>query len=407
MPYLHRFEKDDILINRMVTHPQYEFTLYSGSAYINNDRNLGLNVPDGYLSLYEYNINRTEVATVGGANAVPSSLITPYVIRDGNWLAFRSITTSSYSEDLPGTILTASYPMTSSIRREFQPSRAWPFPDGTNAAKTSFVEHRKNLMALKNTMNYYRYLSDKYEFTRAYVSGAVNMVEIPSIFYGSSIAKGSGILKFYFTGTLVDEAIDSRQNGELISTRGTLSGSTIGMVLYNEGYMLITSSADIGAATTADDYLADGSQTQAKWLYFGAYSQASISASSGGYASASLFSVNFKGTQKIPTMTMFATAKKGEVNNSLNPTWPSSSNGDWRANILTGSGGYIEPRQLKITNTIQNEYCEYDSPFEKQTFISEIGIFDEHKNLIGVAKLANPVKKKESQDFTFKLKLDM
>jgi hypothetical protein len=262
-------------------------------------------------------------------------------------------------------------------------------------------------MALKNTMNYYRYLSDKYEFTRAYVSGAVNMVEIPSIFYGSSIAKGSVSLKFYFTGTLVDEAIDSRQNGELISTRGTLSGSTIGMVLYNEGYMLITSSADIGAATTADDYLADGSQTQAKWLYFGAYSQASISASSGGYASASLFSVNFKGTQKIPTMTMFATAKKGEVNNSLNPTWPSSSNGDWRANILTGSGGYIEPRQLKITNTIQNEYCEYDSPFEKQTFISEIGIFDEHKNLIGVAKLANPVKKKESQDFTFKLKLDM
>jgi len=27
--------------------------------------------------------------------------------------------------------------------------------------------------------------------------------------------------------------------------------------------------------------------------------------------------------------------------------------------------------------------------------------------LIGVAKLANPVKKKESEDFTFKLKLDM
>ena len=34
-------------------------------------------------------------------------------------------------------------------------------------------------------------------------------------------------------------------------------------------------------------------------------------------------------------------------------------------------------------------------------------IFDEDKNLIGVAKLANPVMKKESEDFTFKLKLDM
>ena len=62
---------------------------------------------------------------------------------------------------------------------------------------------------------------------------------------------------------------------------------------------------------------------------------------------------------------------------------------------------------MAITNTIQSQYCEFESPFEKQTFISEIGIFDEHKNLLGVAKLANPVKKEESQDFTFKLKLDM
>ena len=256
-------------------------------------------------------------------------------------------------------------------------------------------------------MDYYRYISDQYTFTGSYMSGAVNMLEIPSIFYDSNIAKGSVSLKFYFTGTLVDEAIDSRQNGELISTMGTTSGSTVGMVLYNEGFMLLTSSVNIGAATTADDYLANGVQTRANWTYFGAYSAANISGSSGGYASASLFSVSFKGTQKIPTMTMFATAEKGGANNSLNPTWLSSSNGDWRPKILTGSGGYIEPRQLTIKNTIQNQYCEYDSPFEKQTFISEIGIFDEHKNLIGIAKLANPVKKKESEDFTFKLKLDM
>ena len=45
--------------------------------------------------------------------------------------------------------------------------------------------------------------------------------------------------------------------------------------------------------------------------------------------------------------------------------------------------------------------------FEKQVFISEIGIYDKEKNLLGIAKLANPVTKKESQDYTFKLKLDM
>ena len=406
MPYLHKFGPDDILKNRMETHPSYQFTLYSGSAYINNDRYQGLNIPNGFLSLYEYNVNRADVAAPG-ANKVNSSLISPYIVRDGNYLAFESITTASYSAATPGTILSASYPLTSSIRRQYLPSRVWPFPNGTSTAKTEFVTHRKNLMALKNTMNHYRYISDKYEFVNAYVSGTVNMIEVPSIFYGSAITKGSVSLKFYFTGTLVDELIDSRQNGELISTRGSLSGTTVGMVLYNEGYMLLTGSGNIGNAATADDYLANGAQTQAKWLYFGAYNQTSISGSSGGYASASLFSVNFQGTQKVPVMTMFATAEKGHANNSLNPTWLSSSNGNWRTSILTGSGGYIEPRQLAITNTIQNQYCEYDSPFEKQTFISEIGIFDDKKNLIGVAKLANPVMKKESQDFTFKLKLDM
>jgi hypothetical protein len=36
-----------------------------------------------------------------------------------------------------------------------------------------------------------------------------------------------------------------------------------------------------------------------------------------------------------------------------------------------------------------------------------VGIFDEDKNLIGVAKLANPVMKKEIDEYTFKLKLDL
>ena len=44
--------------------------------------------------------------------------------------------------------------------------------------------------------------------------------------------------------------------------------------------------------------------------------------------------------------------------------------------------------------------------FKKQTFISKIGIYDEHRNLVGVAKVATPVKKAEDRDLTFKLKLD-
>tara|TARA_R110002012_G_scaffold85349_1_gene212832 strand:- start:146 stop:820 length:675 start_codon:yes stop_codon:yes gene_type:complete len=223
--------------------------------------------------------------------------------------------------------------------------------------------------------------------------------------FGESIKKGTVNLKFYFTGTLIDEVADSRQNGELISTMGTLSGSTIGVVLYNEGFVLLTSSADINS--NKDNYsgnLASGLKN-ASWQYFGSYSADSTGAS--GFATSSLFSVSFEGTQKIPTTTMFATAQPGDLNNSLNPTWVSSSDSDWRARTSISEEGYIEPEDTSITNTINSQYCRYEDEFQKQTYITEIGIFDKDKNLVGIAKLANPVQKKEADNYTFKLKLDM
>ena len=191
------------------------------------------------------------------------------------------------------------------------------------------------LISLQNTMNYYKYLSNSYAYTGSYVSGIVNMLQIPSIMFGEQIKKGTVSLKFYYTGSLIGKAKDSRQNGELISTMGGTSGSTVGVVLYNEGFVLLTSSANI--STNKDKYTASGLQN-ASWQYFGAYAS--------GLASASLFSVSFEGTQKIPTTTMFATAQPGDLNNSLNPTWVSSSASDWRTRTSADESGYIEPKIL-------------------------------------------------------------
>ena len=103
---------------------------------------------------------------------------------------------------------------------------------------------------------------------------------------------------------------------------------------------------------------------------------------------------------------MFAEATAGSLNNSQNLTWISSSNSNWRGRTNSDSSSYVEPKDIVIKNTLQSQYCRYDDEFEKQVFISSIGIFDEQKNLIGVAKLANPVRKKETDAYTFKLKLD-
>ena len=63
-----------------------------------------------------------------------------------------------------------------------------------------------------------------------------------------------------------------------------------------------------------------------------------------------------------------------------------------------------------VTNSQPTYTSTYEDPNEttqNTTWISNIGIYDEHKNLIAIATLANPVKKTENRDFTFKLKLDM
>ena len=104
---------------------------------------------------------------------------------------------------------------------------------------------------------------------------------------------------------------------------------------------------------------------------------------------------------------MFTNLDAGLYNNSQNPTWVSSSALNWRSDIRYNSGSYVEPTESPIKNTIQSQYCDYEDKFEKQVFVDQVGIFDEERNLLAVAKLANPVLKKESDSFTVKLKLDM
>ena len=67
---------------------------------------------------------------------------------------------------------------------------------------------------------------------------------------------------------------------------------------------------------------------------------------------------------------------------------------------------YYESSKQTVKNTVKSPYTDPTGSYEPQTFISKIGIFDENKNLIGIAKVATPVKKTEERDLTFKLKLD-
>ena len=395
--YLNKFAPNDILYNQIKTHPRCNFFIYDGTIYYNNRisesgsfANPSANTPSGHVSLYEINVDR---------NSSLNPLIYPFMTKDGSGNCLSTVSKTSYSNTFAyGDVVSGSYPFTSSISRNYYAATAT----------------RTEITALKNTMNRYTGLSDHYAFSSSLgdkESQAINLISIPSIFYGSSIKKGSVSLKYYITGTLTAELADVNQNGELVQVSGSTfaqaqgSGSVAGVVLYNEGFVLLTGSWALDGETR--DYT-NGTNVVGAWRYFGVGALDGINPRADTTLCSASFDLTFEGTNYVPTVTMFAHAPKGELNHSNNPSFVKYTQDSPRnRTTISGSLYYKENEELQLKNTISSSYVEPTASFAKQTFISKIGIYDEDKNLIGIASLATPVKKIENRDLTFKLKYDI
>ena len=387
MPY-YKFGKNDIFRNRIQTHPKVKFLTWSGSLYYNNTSQTSSNpnTPNGHINLHEINVNRG-----AGVDRPDDNLVYPFVTKQGSLTSFKTVSSKQFNTDFNyGDVISGSYPMTASISREYYPS----------------TYARPRIESLRNSLDYYSRLNPHYQYSASLYhdlsTDELTLISIPSIFYGSSIKKGSLKLSFYVTGTLIAEAKDENRNGTLIQTgpeNSLGSGSVAGVVLYNEGFLILTGTQAIGIDQSHEEtYIPAASDSNPKWVHFNSQgiSYDRIVSSS--------FDLEFEGTNYIPTVTMLAHAPKAALNNSSNPTFLSEGQ---TKNVNTGSGfAYEENPNLVIKNIIKSPYNEHTASFEKQTYISKIGIYDKERNLIAIAKLANPVKKTEEKDYTFKLKLD-
>jgi len=272
----------------------------------------------------------------------------------------------------------------------------------TALSSTVGSDHKYYLNSLKNTINSYRSIS-KYYDDSYYTDREVAIVCIPSVFYGKSIQKGTVGLDFYYSGTLYARAEDVNLNGELIQTTGSVTGGVAGVVLYDQGFVLLTGSWPL--LSVMDNYVYYSASTGVvigsdypKWTNWGKSLVADIPSAS--------YDINFSGITEINTLTLLTHANRGEFNTSNNLTYI-----DHTANTLytpaTSSNYYIEDKKIPIKNTVNVPYTQTSGSFIKQVFISKIGIFDKDKNLLAVAKLATPLKKSDSKDYTIKLKLDI
>ena len=390
-----KFKSNDIFHNTLEMNPEYDFVIYDSRIYLNGRgaisgafvSNAG-DVPTGHVNLYELNIDRAS-----------GNKIYPFISKEGTLSSFKTITNTEFREFVYGDQLSGSYPLSSSIVREFFAS--------TIISRTGSNNHLNSLL---NTLNYYQPLSRHYAFSGALGDKGtqdVNLISIPSIIFGSKIDKGTVDLKFFVSGNLIGQLQDERRNGELIQTGpegSTGSGSVAGVVLYKEGFVLLTGSWDLAPgpyAGFAGEKYTGSPVLKPKWIYFGAGANDGLGISN---VISSSFGFKFKGTTEAQTITMLAHAQKGEFNHSNNPTYKTYGQGQ---QPMTASNAYVEPNDLTIKNVVSSSYSDPYADFKKTTYISSVAIYDENKNLIGIAKLATPVKKTEDLEYTIKMKLDI
>ena len=172
-----------------------------------------------------------------------------------------------------------------------------------------------------------------------------------------------------------------------------------GVVLYNEGFLLLTGSWPLDPTYT-DTFNTDLTYYPPSWNFF------MNTGSEGAYLTpSSSYDFEFEGVNYIQTVTMMAHAERGELNHSNNPTYVKYE----PQNKLpsTGSTFFVEDSDKEIKNILKTDYKEVDPKFEKITYISQIGIYDDNKNLIAIAKLANPVRKRQNDNYIFKMKIDI
>ena len=449
---MHKFEfaEDDLFVNRLKTYPEYNIFIYQSRQYTNKEKNTSGS--NGGLIVYDINRNTLAAtprisASHGFSQDFRKNLSNPIVNSFSQNLALASANTNLdgyYTSKLFGLgqvqSVTSSYSYSVPITRRLTSKvdtelvTAFDIPSGSNINATIALSVNPTASALQNIARKYSVLSphfifegcgtagtsslffrDSMESNGVYIShdgstvpnrnlltSNINFIFIPQMYYGSSIKKGSVNLKFRITGSKIAECSDKNENGELIEVTGSSTGSVVGLVMYDEGIIMLTASYDFNVGTPDNiGIMYDGESTpiRSSWLYYGTTLNDYIKHTT---LSASSYDLNFKGTNYVTSMTMFAHADKGQINHSNNPTYRVLSK---QLVAQTGSGNIFAQGSTSIKNVVTASHTS--ASFEKTTYISKINIYDENSNLIAVTSLANPVKKTEARDYTFKLKLDI
>lgn len=282
------------------------------------------------------------------------------------------LTTPSYVVELNGAAVTGSvylekqYLNSALLGRVFEGfsdkeggfvTDAGPFTASIDIVDAELGATNKQLYSsILNLYNYYSIVNTQYtsSFTGSQTT-RFRVITIPEIYYDREILTGS------FTASDLDSAGNARtlyDNGRGGIYSGSLTGTLVGNIFYSEGLVVLKGGGLNDEASNND--FGEVSPTNFKWR------------------------ISFKGSHKIPVKIFRCRAPAGHLNASTNRSY---------YQFLTGT-----------TAAFRNEKEIVMNP--QVTYVTTVGLYNEDYKLVGLAKLAQPVKKEHGADLMFKLKMD-
>jgi hypothetical protein len=408
----YEFSKSEKHVNIYELNPEVKFqfvTLTSSSAFLNNNSYTAQNLRNDQTSLFELNIDRNS-----------NSIIYPFVNKNtyNNLLSF---STDDYNNTSVGDIITGSYQKFIGLTHEFMDyTNKYKYFSLFNLCKSMRIDTPiydfKSYILFSNSDYYFStYMIDRDLFGSSIEpKSTIVSIEINIENETSEMDLPDGYYKF--------EASDLYGNGRLYATSGSYYSNFptdknhvyVGDIIYQHGIIIFHDNT-LGFGNNGN--LPNEDSEPYTWRKFGKLLEPNLN----NYKREIKFNIEYKATSKVPSLTVFCSAKKNHLNHSNNLTsLDKNQNLDIKSSTVIG---FTENTQLTIKNNIDDSLLvkthqvylgdEDDldditfSRFEKSTFLSEIMMYDENMEVIAICKIACPIKKKEQDELIFKLKLDL
>lgn len=225
---------------------------------------------------------------------------------------------------------------------------------GSFSASINFYQCAENgtnkqyFRLVKKLYDYYKIASPHYtsSFTGAFTP-QFKIIEIPEVYYDKSILSGSLFLFDYDSSS---KARELRDNGIGGIYSGSMTGTIVGNIFYNEGIIALKEQSlmDFGTASTQ----------AVKWQ------------------------VSLKGEHKIPVKVFKCRAPAGELNTSANATFS----------------------QMQLSGNLKGfDRAHVSGSF---VYVTSVGLYNENYELVATINITQPIKKLLQESLLIRAKLD-